>query len=182
MAGKPRKTDAVPVVAAELPQSSSIPRNLGPVLLWVLGTAVAVTALWVAVITIREHTATADKEHDAKFASVETMKQHERDDISAIKGLTEAINNLAGSSNVTRQYLLLYNKRIESSVADLVSRQCRRDNMNAKDITLICDKELRAAASAAEDVKKQSDRANDVTADYQSQRIAPPAPTAQKEK
>jgi hypothetical protein len=172
---KVRTTRAVPTVEAELPTPTAVPRNLLPTLLWTLGTAVAVTALWVAIITIRDHNAAAEKDHDAKFVKTEEMKTHEREDITAIRGLTDAINNLAVTADQSRQYVLLSNKRIESSVADLVSRQCRKDNSSAKDVGYACEKEIRAADTAAKQVDAQSDKANTATTKAQTLQIVPPA-------
>lgn len=186
------RTDAVPVVPAEL-SPSPIPAGLGTVLMWCLGTAAVVTAIWVAVINIRDHNTAVEEKHDAQFvkkddaakASAEVkaaMDKHERDDVTAIKQLaestnaaivklTDAVNQQSVTAEVSRQWTRSSNLEVKALVLKQIAKECQKD---AAKNPLACQDEIRAASDAVSDAKKQGEAASARTNESQALRIAPP--------
>lgn len=147
------------------------PRELYRTVAWAVGTGIAVTALWVSINTLLDHSKAAQKEHDDGFVRTEKLKDHERDDIAAIKQLADVINAQGATAETTRQYLIASNKDLKASVADLALSVCRL--ANPKD-GRGCQSQETALSRALSDASAQAQEANRTQTSGAAQLRVPP--------
>lgn len=188
-AGRARQT--VPAhVEVDVPNmpTTVIPQGLARTVIWLLGLALLVVSLIGGVYVIFSYNKAAQREHDEQFAKAAKLENHERQDVLAITELskqtnqsimklTEAINLQNTSAYRARQWNKAVNLSVQASVTDLIARTCLKDNANSKD-PLVCDKELKAAAHAADDLRDQQKKAGEVTDVTERITIDPPTVVA----
>lgn len=166
----------VDVEIPAVPTTTQIPPYLGKTLIWVGGMVVLGLGGLVSWNSFQDHRKAEQLEHDAQFQKVEQaktekaaieqkMKDHERDDITAvkelsgsIKDLTNSISQALGSAEVGRNYTQASNLEIKASLADLIAQQCRKDNL--KDFAVACHLQEQNATQARQEATTKRAEAN----------------------